>query len=65
MVTTEFLDLILTMKTILNIIDTDPNDEHQFGDFVYVYDINNTKDGAWTADPVDMGIVGINILEHT
>lgn len=47
----------------LNIIDTNPNDEHQFGDFVYVYDINNTKDGAWTSDPVDLGIVGINILE--
>lgn len=46
----------------LNFIDTDPNDEHQFGDFVYVYDIDNTKDGAWTADPVDMGIVGVNIL---
>jgi len=46
----------------INIIDTDPNDEHQKGDFVYVYDINNTKDGAWEDDPVDMGIVGINIL---
>src|SRR3989339_2144400 len=46
----------------LNLIDTDPNDEHQNGDFVYVYDINNTKDGAWTNDPVDLGIVGINIL---
>jgi hypothetical protein len=47
----------------LNIIDTDPNDEHKFGDFVYVYDIDNTKDGAWVNDPVDLGIVGINILD--
>ncbi|NWF87826.1 MAG: hypothetical protein HXY50_00015 [Ignavibacteriaceae bacterium] len=46
----------------LNIVDTDPNDEHKYGDFVYVYDIDNVKDGAWTNDPVDMGIVGINIL---
>jgi hypothetical protein len=47
----------------INIIDTDPNDEHQKGDFVYIYDINNSKDGAWEDDPVDMGIVGINILD--
>ena len=47
----------------INIIDTDPNDEHKYGDFVYVYDINNIKDGAWSSDPVDMGIVGINILD--
>ncbi|MEN8192931.1 MAG: hypothetical protein ABFS12_08945 [Bacteroidota bacterium] len=47
----------------INIIDTDPNDEHQNGDFVYIYDINNTKDGAWEKDLVDMGIVGINILD--
>ena len=47
----------------LNIVDTDPNDAHQNGDFVYVYDINNIKDGAWTDDPVDLGIIGINILD--
>ena len=46
----------------INIVDTDPNDEHLNGDFVYVYDINNIKDGAWTSDPVNMGMVGINIL---
>jgi len=46
----------------LNLIDTNPNDEHQNGDFVYVYDINNTKDGSWQTDPVPLGMVGINIL---
>lgn len=46
----------------LNIIDSDPNDEHTNGDFVYVYDINNTKDGAWADDPADMGMVGLNVL---
>lgn len=47
----------------LNFIDTDPNDEHVNGDFVYVYDINNIKDGAWEDDPVDLGIVGLNVLD--
>jgi len=47
----------------INFIDTDPNDEHQNGDFVYIYDINNEKDGAWVNDHVNMGIVGINILD--
>ena len=47
----------------INFIDTDPNDNHQNGDFVYIYDINNIKDGAWDSDPTDMGIVGINILD--
>ncbi len=47
----------------INLIDSDPNDEHQIGDFVYVWDINNEKDGAWADDPTDLGIVGLNILE--
>ncbi len=47
----------------INIIDTDPDDENQNGDFVYVYDINNVKDGAWANDPVDLGIVGIKMLK--
>ncbi len=33
------------------------------GDFIYVYDINNTKDGAWASDPAPLGIVGLHILE--
>lgn len=45
------------------ILDSDPNDAHTNGDFVYIYDINNTKDGAWEEDPTDMGIIGINILD--
>ncbi|MCF6270522.1 MAG: hypothetical protein L3J41_12480 [Melioribacteraceae bacterium] len=45
------------------ILDSDPNDAHTNGDFVYIYDINNTKDGAWKDDPTDFGIVGINILD--
>jgi hypothetical protein len=47
----------------INIIDSNPNDEHINGDFVYVWDINNTKDGAWATDPTDMGIPGLNILK--
>ena len=45
------------------ILDSDPNDAYPNGDFVYIYDINNTKDGAWEGDPTDMGIIGINILD--
>ena len=47
----------------INIIDSNPNDENNSGDFVYIWDINNTKDGAWESDPTDMGIIGLNILE--
>jgi len=47
----------------INIIDSNPNDEHPNGDFVYVWDINNIKEGAWENDPTDMGIVGLNVLE--
>ncbi len=50
-------------KDYINFIDTDPNDIHQNGDFVYIYDLNNKKDGAWETDPADLGIVGINILD--
>lgn len=50
-------------KDLINIIDSNPNDTHTNGDFVYVWDVNNTKDGAWAADPSPMGIVGLNILE--
>ena len=50
-------------KDYINIIDSNPNDENNNGDFVYIWDINNTKDGAWATDPTDMGIVGLNILE--
>ena len=50
-------------KDYINLIDTDPIDVHQNGDFVYIYDLNNKKDGAWETDPVDLGIVGINILD--
>jgi hypothetical protein len=50
-------------KDYINIIDSNPNDNNTNGDFVYVWDINNTKDGAWEDDPVDLGIVGLNILD--
>ena len=43
----------------INIIDSNPFDAHSNGDFVYIWDINNTKDGAWATDPTDMGIVRI------
>ena len=44
----------------MNFIDSD-NDGNL--DFAYVWDINNTKDGAWADDPTDLGIVGLSILE--
>lgn len=47
----------------INIIDSNPDDEHTTGDFVYIWDRNNTKDGAWESDPTDLGMVGLNILE--
>ena len=50
-------------KDYINIIDSNPQDEHPNGDFVYVWDINNTKDGPWEDDLSDMGIVGLNVLE--
>lgn len=50
-------------QDLINIIDSNPNDGHTTGDFVYVWDRNNTKDGAWESDPTDLGMVGLNILE--
>ncbi len=47
----------------INIIDSNPVDEHTNGDFVYIWDINNTKDGAWDDDPSELGIIGLNVLE--
>ncbi len=51
------------LKDNINIIDANPNDDFTNGDFVYVWDMNNIKDGAWENDPTDMGIIGLNILE--
>lgn len=50
-------------QDLINIIDSNPNDGHTTGDFVYVWDRNNIKDGAWEDDPTDLGMVGLNILE--
>jgi len=50
-------------KDMVNIIDSNPKDANNNGDFVYVWDANNTKDGAWAGDPSPLGIVGLNILE--
>jgi len=47
----------------INIIDSNPTDEFSNGDFVYIWDINNTKEGAWEDDPSDMGMIGLNVLE--
>ena len=47
----------------INIVDGSPDDPHSNGDFVYVWDINNTKDGAWENDPSDLGIIGLKILD--
>lgn len=50
-------------KDLINIIDGSPKDGHSNGDFVYIYDANNTKDGAWAGDPSPLGIIGLNVLE--
>jgi hypothetical protein len=50
-------------KDLVNIVDSSPGDGHANGDFVYVWDRNNTKDGAWAGDAVPLGIVGLNVLE--
>ena len=50
-------------KDMVNIIDSNPYDANSNGDFVYVWDANNTKDGAWAGDPSPLGIAGLNILE--
>jgi hypothetical protein len=31
-------------------------------DLVYIYDVNNTRDGAWASDNTPMGMVGLKIL---
>ena len=38
-------------EDLVTILDSSPNDGHSNGDFVYVWDRNNTKDGAWAGDP--------------
>ncbi|MDP1677787.1 MAG: hypothetical protein Q8L88_13095 [Bacteroidota bacterium] len=48
-------------KDYINFIKVNPASPN--GDFIYVYDINNTKDGAWAADPSPLGMVGLHILE--
>jgi hypothetical protein len=50
-------------EDLVNIIDSSPDDGHTNGDFVYVWDRNNTKDGAWAGDLTPLGIVGLNVLE--
>jgi hypothetical protein len=50
-------------KDLINIIDGSPGDGHSNGDFVYIMDANNTKDGAWAGDPSPLGIIGLNVLE--
>lgn len=47
-------------QDLINIIDS--NNDGKL-DFVYVWDKNNKKDGAWTNDPTPLGIVGICILQ--
>lgn len=50
-------------KDLINIIDSNPQDANANGDFVYVWDVNNTKDGAWAGDPSPLGMIGLNVLE--
>lgn len=47
-------------KDLINIIPSTPGKN---GDFVYVWDVNNTKDGAWAKDASPMGMIGLNVLE--
>ncbi len=50
-------------RDLVNIVDSDPTDANNNGDFVYVWDANNTKDGAWAGDASPLGIIGLNVLE--
>jgi len=47
-------------KDLINILSSSPGKN---GDFVYVWDVNNKKDGAWANDPSAMGMIGLNVLE--
>ena len=47
----------------INIIDSNPQDGHANGDFVYIFDKNNIKDGTWAKNTVPMGIIGLNVLD--
>ncbi len=47
-------------KDYVNFIKSVPSSPNK--DFVYLYDINNTRDGAWAVDNSPLGIVGLNIL---
>ena len=47
-------------KDLINILPSKPGAN---GDFVYIWDVNNTKDGAWAKDPSAMGMIGLNVLE--
>ncbi|MCX6138351.1 MAG: hypothetical protein NTV54_12740 [Ignavibacteriales bacterium] len=50
-------------KDLINIMKGNPQDAHPNGDFVYLWDANNTKDGVWVGDPTPLGIVGLNVIE--
>jgi hypothetical protein len=47
----------------IHVADANPDDEHEFGNFVYVWDINNARDGAWENDPAELGMIGLGVLE--
>jgi hypothetical protein len=48
-------------KDYINLVKVNPKSTN--GDFIYVYDINNKKDGAWANTDGDMGIVGLQVLQ--
>lgn len=48
-------------KDYINTVKVNPASVNN--DFVYVYDINNTNDGAWANTEGPLGIVGLQILE--
>jgi len=47
----------------IHVVDTHPADEHAFGNFFYVWDINNERDGAWETNPAELGMIGLGVLE--
>lgn len=50
-------------QDLIRIIKSNPNSPNPNGDFVYMWDVNNTKDGAWGKDQTPMGMIGLNVLE--
>ncbi|MBN2011113.1 hypothetical protein JW960_17325 [candidate division KSB1 bacterium] len=46
----------------INIVDSNPNDDHHNPDFVYIFDKDNIETGAWESNTAPFGMIGLNVL---